>query len=79
MDNKCSDIRGKVKQDDEFKRWTCTSQETDVVDESPGEDLDNQSLEVGEKFYYLGDTIVASYFEDLCHIGVRLDQLKKKT
>ena len=47
-----------MKEDSTFKCQTCVDQRTDVADCS-GAELNGQSLEIVEKFYYLGDTMRA--------------------
>ena len=61
MDKRCSNsIRYTIlKQHVEFKCWICKSQETDTAVEHPSIEFNGQSLEIVEKFCYLGDTIRA--------------------
>ena len=40
-----------------FKCQTCVNQRTGIPDDSPGKGLNGQSLEIVEKFCYLGDTV----------------------
>lgn len=57
---RCSSNRGTLKQINEFRWQTCINQETGKKEECPSIDLDDQSLELTEKFYYLVDTTGAS-------------------
>ena len=50
---RCSSNRGTLKRINEFRWQTCINQETGKKEECPGIDLDDQSLELTEKFYYL--------------------------
>lgn len=48
-----------MKQNDEFKFWSCKSQVTDTTEMSPGRKLSDQSLEVEERIFYLGEKSAA--------------------
>ena len=56
---RCSGIRGKLKEDGKFKCQTCANQQTDIAEGCPGTKLNGQSLEIVEQFCYLGDTTEA--------------------
>ena len=48
-----------MKEDSKFKCQSCANQQTNIAEDCPGVELNNQSHEVVEKFYYLGGTIGA--------------------
>ena len=50
-------MRGKLREDDKVKCQTCVNQQTDIAEGFPGIELTGQSLEIEEKFCYLGDTV----------------------
>ena len=41
-------VKGKLKQDDKFKSWTCASEQTDTVEEFHSIEINGQSLKVLE-------------------------------
>ena len=55
---RCSRI-GKLKEGTKFKCQTCASQQTGIAEDCPGIELNRHSLEIVERFSYLGDTIGA--------------------
>ena len=57
MHKRCSDTKGRLKQDDDFRCQTCPSQETETTAKSPDTKPNCISLEVVFKHCYLGDTI----------------------
>ena len=59
MHKRCSGFEGKLKVDSKFKCQTCINQQTDRAKDSPCIKLNDQSLEIVEKFCYLGDTVGA--------------------
>ena len=50
-----------MKEDSKFKCQSCANQQTNIAEDCPGVELNNQSHEVVEKFYYLGGTIGARW------------------
>ena len=54
---RCSGIKGKLKEDGEFRCHTYANEETDIAKERTCLWLNGQSLEILEKFCYLGETI----------------------
>ena len=62
MQKRCSGIRGKLKEDSRFVCKIYANQQTEIVEDFPGTELNDQSLEIVEKFCYLGTTIRASGF-----------------
>ena len=47
-------IRGKLKEDSKFKCQTCESQEENIIENCPGMELKDHSLEIVERFYLSG-------------------------
>ena len=45
-----SGIRGKLKEGSKYKRQTCANQQTDIAEDCPDTELNDQSLEIMEKF-----------------------------
>ena len=54
LHKKCSGIRGKLKEDSKFKCQTCESQEENIIENCPGMELKDHSLEIVERFYLSG-------------------------
>ena len=54
LHKKCSGITGKLKEDSKFKCQTCESQEENIIENCPGMELKDHSLEIVERFYLSG-------------------------
>ena len=59
LHKRCGCTRGKLKEDSKFRCQTYANQPTEIAKDCPNMVLNRQSLEIAEKFSYLGVTIRA--------------------